>query len=452
MKFTILLVEDDEELRKQIHWALKDGYGLLEAKDAISARKIMDKGFPVDAVLLDLHLPPKPNTPEEGLNFLTYLKSFYPDTGVIVMTGDKSRKVPQEAVKLGVQDFFSKPFNLDELKLTLKRVLYMLQLEKKVKQMQRDLEEKYKFSNLVGKSKKMQELFHLISKVAPTNSTTLIRGESGTGKELIARAIHYRSPRKKAPFVPVNCAALPENLLEAELFGYEKGAFTDAGYKKKGIFEVANKGTIFLDEIADMSLKMQAKILRVIQERSFNRLGSTKPIYIDVRILAATNRNLEDMIQEKTFREDLYYRLNVVSILVPPLRERKEDIPLLAQHFLTKYTKLHGKRGKSISSQVMDQLCRYNWPGNVRELENVMERAIILSGGETISFENLPPQLQSFTLSYKESHPSSIEEVEKKLILDALHSTQGNQSKASQLLGIHRNTLSRKLKRYNIQP
>ena len=451
MRSTVLVVEDDEYLRKQVRWALKDESEVLEAGDANCAREAMDKGPRIEAVLLDLRLPPRVGTPEEGLKFLAHLRSLYPDIGIIVMTGSTSRKASQEAVQLGVQDFFSKPFDLNELKLTVRRVLRMRQLEKKVEETQRELEERYRFVNLVGKTKKMQEVFRLIAKIAPTSSTILIRGRSGTGKELVARAIHYHSPRKEAPFVPVNCAALPETLLEAELFGHEKGAFTDAQYKKQGLFEVANKGTIFLDEISDMSLQMQAKILRVIQERCFNRLGSTKPIQVDVRILAAINKDLEKMIQEGTFREDLYYRLNVVSILVPSLKERKQDIPLLAQHFLTRYTTLYGKKVKSISPQAMDQLCRYSWPGNVRELENVMERAIILATGENILVEDLPPYLQP-AFPPKESFPPSLEEAEGKLILDALQATRGNKSQAAQRLGIHRNTLSRKLKRYRIRP
>jgi len=449
MKPAVLVVEDDEYLRKQVCWALKDESKVLEAEDANHAKETMDKGPRIEAVLLDLHLPPRVSTPEEGLKFLAHLKSLYPETGIIVMTGSKSRKAPEEAVKLGVQDFFSKPFDLDELRLTLKRILRMRELEKKVREREGALERKHKFADLMGKTKKMQELFRFIAKIAPTSSTVLIRGESGTGKELIARAIHYHSSRKENRFVPVNCAALPETLLEAELFGHEKGAFTDAAYKKEGMFEVADKGTIFLDEISDMSFQMQAKILRVIQERSFNRLGSTKPIQVDVRILAATNRDLEKMIQERTFREDLYYRLNVVSILVPSLRERKQDIPLLAQCFLIRYTTLHGKKVKGISPLVINQLSRYSWPGNVRELENVMERAIILSSGETILPQDLPRHLQPVLLR-DESSPSSLEETEKELILDALRATRNNKSKAAELIGIHRNTLSRKLRTYGI--
>jgi len=445
-----LIVEDDENLRKQLCWALKEEYEVIEAEDAIYAREIIKKEPFIKGVLLDLHLPPEPDTPEEGLSFLSYLKGSYPDVGIIVITGSRTKKAPTEAVEFGVEDFFSKPFEIDELKLALKRTLHMLELKRKVKEMQKQLEERYTFANIVGKSKKMQKLFQFISKVAPTNSTILIRGESGTGKELVARAIHYCSPRKETFFVPVNCAALPESLLEAELFGYEKGAFTDAGYRKEGMFEVANKGTIFLDEISDMSLRMQAKILRVIQERTFTRLGSTKPIQVDVRILAATNKNLEEMINEGTFREDLYYRLNVVFIEVPPLRERKEDIPLLAQHFLKKYTSIHGKRIKGISHEVMDELCDYNWPGNVRELENIIERAVILSDKEVIFSEDLPLRFRSATPQRKLSL-SSIEEMEKKLILDALKATGGNQSKAAKILGIHRNTLRRKLEKYDIE-
>ena len=449
MKPAILIVEDDKGLRKQLYWALKEEYEVIETESAIDAReKIRKKPF-IKGVILDLHLPPEPDTPQEGLNFLSYLKNFHPDVGVIVITGSRTKKAPTKAVEFGVEDFFPKPFEIDELKLALKRTLHMVELKRKVREMQKQLEERYTFTNIVGKSKKMQKLFQFISKVASTNSTVLIRGESGTGKELVARAIHYNSPRKDALFVPVNCAALPETLLEAELFGHEKGAFTDAEYKKEGIFEIANKGTIFLDEISDMTLRMQAKILRVIQERTFTRLGSTKPIEVDVRILAATNKNIEEMIDEGSFREDLYYRLNVVSIEIPPLRDRKEDIPLLAQHFLKKYTSIHGKRIKGISREAMDELCSYSWPGNVRELENVVERAIILSDREVVSLEDLPPHLRSTTIQRK-LPLSSIEEMEKRLILDILKVTGGNQSKAAKILGVHRNTLHRKLKKYNI--
>jgi len=446
----VLVVDDDEGLRKQVCWALKDSYKLSQAADRAQMNYILQKNS-IDLVLLDLHLPPRQSTPEEGMKALEEIKRINPEIKVVVITGDKEEETSLKAINNGACDYFSKPLSLEEMKIVLNRILCIQNLERQNQQLREKLVRKYKFAQMVGKSKKMRQLFRMIEKIARADCTVLLRGESGTGKELISRAIHHNSVRKEEPFVVINCAAVPESILEAELFGYEKGAFTDAGYKKKGMFEVADKGTIFLDEISDMSLRMQAKILRVIEEKRFNHLGSTKPIQVDARILAATNKDLEKMIQQGTFREDLYYRLNVVSVLAPPLREKKEDILLLAQHFLTKYTAHYGKKVKSISSQVMDHLRRYSWPGNVRELENAMERAIILSSGEIILLEDLPPHMQPTFLSI-ESSPSSLEEGERKLILDALRATRGNQSRAAQLLGIHRTTLWRKLKRYSIQP
>ncbi len=446
----VLVVDDDEGLRKQVCWALKDSYKLSQAADRAQMNYILQKNS-IDLVLLDLHLPPRQSTPEEGMKALEEIKRINPEIKVVVITGDKEEETSLKAINNGACDYFSKPLSLEEMKIVLNRILCIQNLERQNQQLREKLVRKYKFAQMVGKSKKMRQLFIMIEKIARADCTVLLRGESGTGKELISRAIHHNSVRKEEPFVVINCAAVPESILEAELFGYEKGAFTDAGYKKKGMFEVADKGTIFLDEISDMSLRMQAKILRVIEEKRFNHLGSTKPIQVDARILAATNKDLEKMIQQGTFREDLYYRLNVVSVLAPPLREKKEDILLLAQHFLTKYTAHYGKKVKSISSQVMDHLRRYSWPGNVRELENAMERAIILSSGEIILLEDLPPHMQPTFLSI-ESSPSSLEEGERKLILDALRATRGNQSRAAQLLGIHRTTLWRKLKRYSIQP
>jgi len=446
----VLVVDDDEGLRKQVCWALKDSYKLSQAADRAQMNYILQKNS-IDLVLLDLHLPPRQSTPEEGMKALEEIKRINPETKVVVITGDKEEETSLKAINNGACDYFSKPLILEEMKIVLNRILCIQNLERQNQQLREKLVRKYEFAQMVGKSKKMRQLFRMIEKIARADCTVLLRGESGTGKELISRAIHHNSVRKEEPFVVINCAAVPESILEAEFFGYEKGAFTDAGYKKKGMFEVADKGTIFLDEISDMSLRMQAKILRVIEEKRFNHLGSTKPIQVDARILAATNKDLEKMIQQGTFREDLYYRLNVVSVLAPPLREKKEDILLLAQHFLTKYTAHHGKKVKSISPQVMDHLRRYSWPGNVRELENAMERAIVLSSGEIILLEDLPPYLQP-TFPSTESSPSSLEEGERKLILDALRATRGNQSRAAQLLGIHRTTLWRKLKRYSIQP
>jgi len=447
---TVLMVDDDDGLKKQIHWAFKDCYRLTQAANRTQMHYVLQENH-VDLVLLDLHLPPRQSTPEEGIKALEEIKSLNPGIKVIVITGDNEEETSLIAINNGACDYFSKPLILREMKVILDRALYIQSLEQKNQQRLEKLVKKYEFAQMVGKSKKMTQLFQMIERIAPTDCTVLLRGESGTGKELVSRAIHYNSARRERPFIVINCAAIPESLLEAELFGHEKGAFTDATYKKEGMFEAATKGTIFLDEISDMSLPMQAKILRVIQERRFNHLGSVKPIQVDVRILAATNKDLEKMIQQGTFREDLYYRLNVVSILAPPLRERKEDIPLLAQNFLAKYTARHRKKVKSIPPQVLDQLCRYSWPGNVRELENAMERAIILSTGENVLLEDLPPEME-LTFPREESSPSSLKEAERKLILDALRATGGNQSRAAQLLGIHRTSLWRKLKIYDIQP
>jgi len=447
---TVLVVDDDDGLRKQIHWAFKDCYRLTQAANRTQMHDVLQENS-IDLVLLDLHLPPRQSTPEEGIKALKEIKSVNPGIKVIVITGDNEEETSLRAIDNGACDYFRKPLILEDMKVILDRTLYIQSLEQKNQQHLEKLVKKHSFAQMVGKSKKMTQLFEMIERIAPTDCTVLVQGESGTGKELVSRAIHYNSARRDKPFIVVNCAALPETLLEAELFGHEKGAFTDAGYKKDGMFEVADKGTIFLDEISDMSPRMQAKILRVIQERCFNHLGSTKPIQVDVRILAATNKDLEKMIEQGTFREDLYYRLNVVSILTPLLRERKEDIPLLAQHFLAKYTARHTKKVKSISPQVMDQLYRYSWPGNVRELENVIERAVILSSGEIILLRDLPPHLRS-AFPHKESSPSSLKEAERKFIFDALRDTGGNQSRAAQLLGIHRTSLWRKLKTYDLEP
>lgn len=446
----ILIVDDDKYLRKQIYWALKDSYKLFEAEDGKETLQVMNKNS-VDLVLLDLHLPPRENTSSEGIKILREIKKNYPEVIIIVMTGDNEKKTALEAINLGAYDYFSKPFDLEEMKIILKRALYLQNLEKENKRLSEELQEKYKFSNLIiGKSKRILEIFNLIKRVANSNCNVLILGESGTGKELAAQAIHYNSPRKKRPFVAVNCAALPQDLLESELFGYEKGAFTGANSQKLGKFELSSGGTIFLDEIADMSLSMQAKILRILQEKSFERVGGAKSIKVDLRLIAATNKDLEKAIQNNSFRDDLYYRLNVVSIYIPPLRERKEDIPLLASFFLKKYTKENKKKIDGFSPSAMDLLMRYNWPGNVRELENVVQRAIVLGKGDFILPEDLfltPVEASEEVFSSKEV---SLVEEEKKLIKRILNKTGGNQTKAAELLGIHRNTLRRKIKKFNL--
>ncbi len=445
---SILIVDDDERQRKQIYWAFKDCYELFQAANRVETLQIVNE-HPVDVVLLDLHLPPRENTPEEGMKLLREIKKVHSEISVVVITADGDKKTSLEAVKHGACDYFTKPLDLEEVKVVLKRALYMQSLQQENERLQQQLESRYTFTNIVGNSQKMQESFRLIKKVARSNCSVLLQGESGTGKELVARAIHYNGPRKEKTFVPVNCAAIPESLLESELFGYEKGAFTGAATRKPGKFEIASEGTVFLDEIADMSLPMQAKILRVVQEQSFERVGGTKSVKVDFRLITATNKDLEEAIAKGLFREDLYHRLNVVTIYLPPLRQRKEDIALLANYFLKRYNRVNGEKVKTISAEVLDLLMDYEWPGNVRELENVIERAVVLSNNDVILPEDIllrpwKSALDSEVISSPRS--ISLVEGEKALIQKALKTTHWNQTKAAKLLGIHRNTLRRKVK------
>jgi two-component system response regulator AtoC len=450
---SVLLIDDDEGQRKQLYWTLKDSYELFQAADRLETLQIVSEN-PVDLALLDLHLPPKENTPEEGMKLLREIRRAHSEIVVVVITADGEKKTSLEAVKHGAYDYFTKPLDVEEVKIVLKRALYMQRLQQENERLQRELEDRYTFSKIVGKSKKMQETFRLIKKVAMSNCLVLLQGESGTGKELVGRAIHYNSLRKEGPFVPVNCAALPESLLESELFGHEKGAFTGAGGRKLGKFEVASGGTIFLDEIADMSLAMQAKILRVVQEQSFERVGGTKPIKVDLRVISATNKDLEKAMAKGLFREDLYHRLNVITIYLSPLHKRKEDIPLLANYFLKRYNRVNGRKIKTISAKALDLLMDYNWPGNVRELENVIERAVVLTNNEVILPEDIllrSCKRISDSEIISSLQPIPLLEGEKVLIHRTFRTTHWNQTKAAQLLGIHRNTLRRKIKYFKIR-
>ncbi|MFQ5835455.1 MAG: sigma-54-dependent transcriptional regulator [bacterium] len=449
---TVLVVDDDERLRKQVYWALKDSYRVLQAEDRPQAHQVMEEAL-VDLILLDLRLPPRVNTPEEGMKTLEEIRRAKPEIEIIVITADKKEETCLRAIENGAYDYFSKPFDLEEMRVVLKRALLRQNLERKIQRLRLQLKERYNFAGMVGKSEPMRQIFGVIRILAQADCTVLLRGESGTGKELVARAIHYSSQRAENPFVPVNCAAIPESLLESELFGYEKGAFTGATTRKLGKFELASGGTIFLDEIADMSLAMQAKILRVIQERTFGRLGGTRPIKVDVRIIAATNKVLEELMRKKAFREDLYYRLNVVSIYLPALRERKKDIPLLVSHFLRKYNRVDDKNAKGISRQALKLLMDYDWPGNVRELENVIERAIVLGQGDMFLPSDLSLKAGEKPLKSGVTSSSvdiSLAEAEKRLIEDTLKLTHWNQTKAAKILRIHRNTLRRKMRRLKI--
>jgi len=381
------------------------------------------------------------------MDVLRKSKEINPDAPVIMITAFGSPESAVEAMKLGAYDYITKPFKIDEIQLVINKALEKARLVEENIRLRRELKTKYGFDQLVGVSEPMRKIYELIRQVAPTSSNILISGESGTGKELVAKAIHYNSPRKNQPFLVVNCASIPETLLESELFGHTRGAFTGAYQAKRGMFELAHRGTILLDEIGELPASLQAKLLRVIETKTFRRLGGEDEIQVDVRIITATNRDLEKDVEQGRFREDLYYRLNVIHIHLPPLRERKEDIPILAQHFLEKYSRLLGKPVKKISEEAERLLLNYNWPGNVRELENVIERAVSLESGDVILPESLPekiqkkPQAGDFVseIALPEEGlnlEKTLEEIERKLIREALIRCGGNKTKASQLLGL----------------
>ncbi len=449
---TVLVVEDDKDLAKLIYHALRGSYKVLQAENRLETRQVLDKSQ-VDLVLLDLHLPPETNTVKEGMRTLEEITEIDFEIKVVVMTGDREEETPLGVMNRGAHDYFSKPFDFQEVEVVIKRALYIQSLERENRRLQQRLSQDAQIHNIIGKSDKIRSMLELIRTVAQSNCNVLIRGETGTGKEMVAEAIHYGGPRRSQPLIAVNCAAIPETLMESELFGYEKGAFTDATGAKPGKFEMASGGTLFMDEIGDMSLALQSKILRVIQGRSVERLGGSKSMKVDSRLIAATNRNLEELIAKESFRKDLYYRLNVVSIHVPPLRERKEDIPLLVNHFLKKYNKTGGKVVKGVSSRALELLVDYDWPGNVRELENVIERAIVLMQDEILSArsislpageKSLPPKIP-----FSSTH-ASLAETEEELIQKTLKTTRWNQTEAAKLLGVHRNTLRRKIRHFNI--
>ena len=437
----VLVVDDDEITCNLLEEVLsKEGYAVHKALDG---REAIDRGekHTYDVVLSDIKM-----IDVDGMEVLRAYRQRSPETIIIMMTAFGSIETAIRAIKEGAYDYVSKPFKLDEIKLTLQRALEQRRLVEENIHYRQELITKYKLENIVGRSPQMLQVYKTIARVAESRSTVLVTGESGTGKELIARAIHFNSPRAARPFVAVDCSSLAETLLESELFGHVRGAFTGAVTTKKGLFEEADRGTCFLDEIGDISLAMQAKLLRVLQEHEIKRVGGTETIKIDVRIVAATNQNLEALVTEKKFREDLFYRLNVVSIHLPSLRERPEDVPLLADHFLRKYASQNNKPVCRISPEAMDLLVRHRWPGNVRELENVIERAATLSGTSLILAEDLPRRLQmepaQMSLS---SLPSRmpLSELEKLYIQKVLEETGGNKKKAADILGIDRRTLYR---------
>lgn len=453
-KANVLIVEDNEDLCQTLADVLrKEGNKVRTAFSGGHALNILKNDI-IDLVLLDIKLPDI-----NGIKILEAIKEMDPDILVIMITALTDAKPAVDAMKMGAYDYLMKPFELDELKLVVAKTLETQNLKREVSRLKNQHKESFPDNELFGNSKSMRELKKLIKIVAGTPKTSvLIQGESGTGKELVANAIHNWSSRADKALVKINCSAIPENLLESELFGHEKGAFTDAKNLKKGIFEMANNGTIFLDEISSMQMSIQPKFLRVLETQSFRRIGGTSDINIDVRIIAATNRNLEDCVEQQTFREDLYYRLKVMVINVPPLRERKEDIIPLAMLFIDLHNREFGKEIKRIADNAQERMLKYRWPGNVRELKNVIERAVILCNDEELLSEHLPLELQEGTSRINTSSQftsftsdaDSLEEMEKRHILNVLKKYKGNKSKTARMLNISRSTLREKMKNYGL--
>jgi DNA-binding NtrC family response regulator len=451
----ILVVDDDPEILEVIADILQQaGYDVDRAADGRKAIRRIEDDF-YDLVVTDLNLPKV-----DGMKILQYVVDQSPDTMCVILTGYGTIKGSVEAIKMGAFDYISKPVKSDEILIVVEKALKFRQLERENTLLKQQLRKKYRFENFIGDSNPIQKVFELIEKVADTDSTVLITGESGTGKELIAKAIHYNSNRRDNPMVVINCGAIPEELLESELFGHEKGAFTGAHKMRVGRFELANGGTIFLDEIGDMSPNLQVKLLRVLQEQKFERVGGTRTLAIDVRIIAATNKNLINAVNKGTFRQDLYYRLNVIPMKVPPLRLRKSDIPLLVDFFIKKFNKQKRKRITGLTSVALDALMAYSWPGNVRELENLIERLVILSNGDEIDIDDIPESVKGKAAKVESIEvkipkdgivfDQAVEEYEKKLILQALSETNWVKTKAAKLLNINRTTLIEKMKKKNL--
>jgi len=449
----ILVVDDDADIRETMVTLLSmNDYNVTAVADGQSAIDEVNREK-YNIVITDLMMPKM-----SGIDVIKNLKGIDPDLQCIVITGYATVSTAVDAMKAGAYDYLMKPFNGSEVLMLLKRVMELQDLQVENSQLKRNLQHRYDYENLIGSSEGIQKVCSLIEKVAETDSTILILGESGTGKELVARTIHYNSPRKNKPLIPINCGAIPETLLESELFGHEKGAFTGASTTRIGRFELADGGTLFLDEIGDMSPTLQVKLLRVLQQREFERVGGVKTIKVDVRIIAATNIDLEHAVNEGKFREDLYYRLNVIPVVVPPLRERKDDIPLLMDHFLNYFNKSKKRVIKGFTPAAMEILISYPWPGNIRELENLVERLVILKGDGTINPDDLPDKFISHTFNrdgaLRITLPETgvnlkdvVEEFENNLILQAMQKAQGVKNRAAQLLSLNRTTLVEKLKK-----
>ncbi len=454
MKGKILIVDDDKAHLSMLQMVLKSlSHSIKCVTDGKYAIEAAEQE-PFDLILMDVRM-----ADIDGMEALQRIKKFNPSIPIIIMTAYSSVDKAVDAMKLGAYDYLTKPLNFDELKITIERAMDHLQLYIENSRLKDEISFEAGFSGIIGSSNSMRKVIDMARIVAPTGATILITGESGTGKELFAKAIHNSSSQKNNRMVSINCAALNETLLESELFGHERGSFTGADKRRDGLFLSADKGTIFLDEIGEIPMSMQVKLLRAIQEREIKRVGSDKTISVDVRIIVATNKNLEEEVKKGRFREDLFYRLNVINIKVPPLRERKDDIPLLAHNFLRLYSKKNGKSFKGFTPMVMDVLTKYQWPGNVRELENAIERAIILSMGQYISEKDLPLNVMKARKSDDTLQDSvsgvggkSLDEIESIALIETLKQTKGNKTAAAKILNITRTTLNNKIKKYKIEP
>lgn len=447
MKFTVLVADDERNIREGLAEALRlEGYDVALAADGEEALRAVEEGR-VDLIVTDLRMPKV-----SGNEVLKRVAGSYPGMPVIVLTGHGTIEDAVDSMRIGAFDFITKPVNLDHLSLLIRRALESRELERQNQELQREIESQKRISSIIGRSPEMKKIFDVLRRVAPTKASVLVTGESGVGKELIADALHNLSPRADKPFVKVHCAALAESLLESELFGHEKGAFTGAAGRKRGRFELAHEGTLFLDEIGEINQNVQIKILRVLQERKFERVGGEETLEVDVRVIAATNRDLKAEIDKGTFREDLYYRLNVVNIHVPPLRERKDDIPLLAGAFLREFCEENGKNLEGFDTKVRAAFFAYGWPGNVRELRNCVESAVVMARGSLVTLEDLPPGIRDSQEDDTVRIPSgsSLADAEKILIRETLAAQQGNKSRTAEILRIGRKTLYQKLQEYGL--
>ncbi len=471
-KQNVLVVDDHESVRKQLYWALEENYHVLEAASRTEALALLDQQ-PVDVVLCDLRLPPNESDISEGLAILEAVRKLNPLLPVIVITGDEDRETALKVVQRGAYDLFYKPFNVEEVEIIVRRAVQHYRLEKDNLNLRDELRRSGGWQEgIVGSSPVLRRIIDQARAVAETSATVLITGESGTGKEMLARFIHNMSPRARAPFIACNIAALPESLVESELFGHEKGAFTGANTRREGRFELADSGTLFLDEIGELTPTMQVKLLRVLQERQFERLGGKQLITVDIRVIAATNRNLEEMVDAGQFRADLYYRLNIVNLELPPLRERPDDIPILATHFAAKASAKHNKPAPAFTPALLERLTAYRWPGNIRELENVIERAVVISNS-TILDENLLPdkvlsqantvqntpqksavpqlELVNGILPPDLSFETAITNFKRQLVRQALRECNGSRSEAAHRLKISRQYLHRLINELNVE-